>query len=172
MRHLVEATVEQMELRERPSRLVPPDLPEKLVLSNVPEIPLDRYRELYAVGRPHHWTSRLLPDRALAAEIHAAGMFVHVLEADGETAGWFELESGRRPRRTRIVHFGVMPRFRGRGIARYLLSEAIAAAFATGADIVTLETNSLDHPAAMHLYLQAGFICTEKRLVVTPAIEA
>lgn len=173
MTRLIEATVSQMELRHRPAPIQAPAVPERLRVHRLPNIPLDDYRKLYlAVGKAHHWTSRLLPDVALAAEIHSPDITVHVLEADGAAAGWFELETGRRHGRTRIVHFGIMPRFRGRGLSRYLLSEAIAAAFATGASIVTLETNTLDHPAALPLYLGAGFVCVEKRLVVTPAIDA
>lgn len=173
MTRLVEAVVSQMELRARPARVSPPAASERLRLHRVPNIPLDRYRQLYrAVGKPHHWTSRLLPDAPLAAEIHSSDITVYVLEADGAPAGWFELETGKRHGRTRIVHFGIMPRFRGRHLARFLLSEAIEAAFGTGATIVTLETNTLDHPAAMPLYLGAGFVCVEKRSVVTPAVDA
>ncbi len=162
-----------MELRGPTPPTRKPQTAETLTLRSIPEIPLDLYRSLYdAVGRPHHWTSRRLPDDLLRAEIHAPGMSVHVLEADGEPAGWFELEAGRRPGRTRIVHFGIMPRFRGRGLAPYLLGEAIAAARATGVELVTLETNSLDHPAALPLYEKAGFVCVDKRFVATPAIES
>lgn len=169
---LVEATVSYLELREKQPPVPPPDIDEPLELRSFDRIDLDLYRALYsAVGEPHHWTSRRLPDKALAADIHADGMSVHVLEAGGEPAGWFELEAGRQPGRTRIVHFGTMPRFRGRGLARYLLSEAIATAFATGADRVTLETNTLDHPVALKLYLEAGFACVSTRVVVTPAID-
>ncbi|WP_161992614.1 GNAT family N-acetyltransferase [Aureimonas leprariae] len=172
MTRLIEATVSQLELRKHPERVSPPAIPERLHLHRLPNIPLDDYRKLYlAVGKPHHWTSRLVPDAALASEIHSSDITVFVLEADGSAAGWFELETGRRHGRTRIVHFGIMPRFRGRHLARYLLSEAIVAAFDTGASIVTLETNTLDHPAALPLYLGAGFVCVEKRLVVTPAID-
>ncbi|GGD91480.1 N-acetyltransferase [Aureimonas endophytica] len=172
MTHLVKAVVSLMERRGPAPRVAPPRVGADLVLRDYARIPLDLYRHLYdAVGRPHHWTSRLLPDAALSAQIHAPGMAVFVLEADGRPVGWFELEASRQGRRTRIVHFGIMPEFRGQGFARHLLARAIEAALATGAEVVTLETNSLDHPAALPLYTEAGFVCVDKRFVATPAIE-
>ncbi|RYE72486.1 MAG: GNAT family N-acetyltransferase, partial [Hyphomicrobiales bacterium] len=123
------------------------------------------------VGRDHHWTSRLLPEKRLAAEIHRTGIAVHVLYADGAPAGWFELDWARKQGETRLVHFGILPEFRGRGLARYLLSEALAAGFAIGNKVMTLETNTLDHPRALQLYEEAGFIAVSMRVVSTRAID-
>ncbi len=171
MKRLIEATVTFLELRDRPPPMPFPLGDQRFALREEPDIALDRYRQLYdAVGRPHHWTSRRLADDLLAREIHGEGMSIHVLEAADEPAGWFELEAGRQRGRTRIVHFGIMPAFRGRRLARPLLGGAIEAAFATGAKVVTLETNSLDHPAAMHLYRSVGFQPVNTRVVSTPAI--
>lgn len=142
-----------------------------LELKCVPDIPVSYYAYLYnTVGRAHHWTSRLLPEKQLAAEIHVEGVAVHVLYCDGAPAGWFELDWARKPGETRLVHFGILPEFRGRGLARYLLSEALAAAFAVGRPLVTLETNTLDHPAALRLYQEAGFVAVSARLVSTRAL--
>lgn len=170
---LLQTRVTQMELRERPAlRVAPPVSLGELRLMPAPRIALSFYRYLYeSVGRAHHWTSRLLPDEFLAREIHTPAVTVHVLYVDGSPAGWFELDGGRNPGEMRIVHFGVMPAYRGLGIARYLLSEAIDAAFDASPAVVTLETNTLDNPAAKRLYREAGFIAVSVRLVSTRAIE-
>lgn len=170
---LIETNVTQMEMRAPPPPRVPaPATGMALELRPIAPIPLDVYRHLYdRVGRAHHWTSRLLPDGMLAAEIGKPEVIVHVLYANGAPAGWFELDTGRKAGETRIVHFGILPEFQGRGLARYLLSEAVGAAFGCGAPLVTLETNTLDSPVALRLYRDAGFSAVSVRRVSTRAIE-
>ena len=170
---LLETRVTQFEMRSQPRLGVPaPETDLQLQLMHVPHIPPSFYAYLYdKVGHDHHWTSRLLPEKRLAAEIHVPGIAVHVLYADGAPAGWFELDWMRKPGETRLVHFGILPDFRGRGLAPYLLSEALAAGFAIGNKVMTLETNTLDHPRALQLYQEAGFIAVSTRLVSTRAID-
>jgi thiosulfate/3-mercaptopyruvate sulfurtransferase len=171
---LLETTVTQFELRTPPGRRPhPPEIRRKLLMQEVPHIPLSYYAYLYqVVGRAHHWTSRLLPGKQLAREIHIDGIAVHVLSVDGAPAGWFELDWARKPGETRLVHFGLLPDFRGLGLARYLLAEAIHSGFAIGNPVMTLETNTLDHPAARRLYMEAGFVPVSSKTVTTRAIEA
>lgn len=140
---------------------------------HVPNIPLGFYRYLYdAVGKPHHWTSRLLPDALLDVEVHGPGVGVFVLYVDSAPAGWFEIAPGRNRQEKRLVHFALLPDFRGQGLARYLLSEAIAAAFDGDIDAMTVETNTLDHEAALPLYRKMGFRDIGVREVTTPSIES
>lgn len=154
-------------------QILRPGIREQLRILTMPRVPVDFYAYLYdRVGRPHHWTSRRLPPDQLAAEIHREGIAVHVLYADSAAAGWFELDTVRKPTETRLVHFGLLPEFRGRGIARWFLGEAVSAAFAIGRPLVTLETNTLDHPAALKLYKEAGFRIVSMRIVSTRAIDA
>ena len=171
---LLETTVTQFELRQAPDRHAHvPEIRRKLLMQEVPRIPLSYYAYLYqVVGRAHHWTSRLLPPKQLAREIHLEGIAIHVLSVDGAPAGWFELDWERKPGETRLVHFGVLPDFRGLGLARYLLSEAIHAGFAVGNPVMSLETNTLDHPAARRLYMEAGFVPVSVKVVNTRALEA
>lgn len=170
---LLETRVTQFEIRSQPRLRVPaPDVGLSLQLMAVPHIPTSFYAYLYdKVGHDHHWTSRLLPEKRLAAEIHVPGIAVHVLYADGAPAGWFELDWARKPGETRLVHFGIMPDFRGKGLAPYLLSEALSAGFAIGSKVLTLETNTLDHPRALQLYQEAGFVAVSMRVVSTRAID-
>lgn len=170
---LLSTTVTYMNLRTPPDRAVaPPASAADSRVDLVSKIPLSFYRYLYReVGRAHHWTSRHLGDDALLAELRHPGITVHVLYVEGAPAGWFELDAARKPGEARIVHFGLLPDFRGAGLSRYLLGQAIDAAFATGARVVTLETNELDHPSALPLYRDFGFTVTATRSVSTPAIE-
>jgi ribosomal protein S18 acetylase RimI-like enzyme len=160
--------VTQLVLHSLPKEPTPrPDTPKTLDILKVRNIPLAFYRYLYTVGRPHHWTSRNLSDDALAREIHATNVRIQVLYCDGAPAGWFELDAGRAPKETRLVHFATMPQFRGLGLARYLLAHAIAAGFDEQPSALTVETNTLDHPAALPLYRKMGFRPVSRREVMT-----
>lgn len=170
---LLQTLVTYLELRTPPARAAePPARFAESFIRTVRDIPLSFYRYLYReVGRTHHWTSRHLTDERLKAELRHPGIAVHVLYVEGAPAGWFELDAARRPGETRIVHFGLIPDFQGAGLARFLLGKAVEAAFANGSRVVTLETNTLDHPAALPLYREFGFTVTGTRMVSTPAID-
>ncbi|MEX6506544.1 GNAT family N-acetyltransferase [Jiella sp. M17.18] len=171
---LLATTVTSLEMRRRPDeRLPPPPTDAPLRIDEVRQMPIERYRALYkAIGAPHHWTSRLLPDARLKREIHAPRTRIFVMTLGSATAGWFELEIKREIDEARIVHFGIMPGFRGRDLAHFMLSQAIWAGFSEGARRLTIETNTLDHPAALPLYKKHGFRPYATRDVKTPAIEA
>lgn len=170
---LLNTTVTSLQLSERPPRMAPPPAAaEAILVEEITNIPLERYRALYrAVGEAHHWTSRLLPDAELRREIHKPGMHIFVATSGTKCVGWFEIETRAEIGESRIVHFGVMPEFRGRGLADFLLSQAIQAGFSDGVSCVSIETNTLDHPAALPLYLKHGFQPYATRQVQTPAIE-
>lgn len=169
---LVDTTVTQLVMHSPPREPVAkPANGRSLDILKVRNIPLAFYRYLYTVGRPHHWTSRHLSDADLSREVHGANTRIQVLYCDGAPAGWFELEAGRAPKQTRLVHFATMPEFRGQGLARYLLSHAILAGFDEQPSGLTVETNTLDHPAALPLYRKMGFRPLSTRDVSTPAIE-
>jgi GNAT superfamily N-acetyltransferase len=164
----IRTEVTQLVLHSLPDGETPkPEGVGQLDLLRVRNIPVEFYRYLYRVGQPHHWTSRCLQDKALAREVHAANVRIYVLYCDGAPAGWFELDVGRAPRQTRLVHFATMPEFRGRGLARHLLSRAIVAGFEDGPSGLVVETNTLDHPAALPLYRKMGFRPLSVREVLT-----
>ncbi|WP_024351472.1 GNAT family N-acetyltransferase [Aurantimonas coralicida] len=171
---LLTTTVTSLELRQPPERVAsPPASDTELSFREIRDIALDAYRTLYrSVGDPHHWTSRILPDDRLDREIHDEATRIFVLLADDIVAGWFELEMRRSLKSARIVHLGIMPAFRGRGLADHLVSKAIVTGFSEGAERLTIETNTLDHPAALPLYRKHGFTPYATRMVQTPAIES
>ncbi|SJZ52516.1 Acetyltransferase (GNAT) domain-containing protein [Consotaella salsifontis] len=170
---LIKAIVTQLIIYPPARPLLPwPDDGRVYALVRAPNIPVGFYRYLYdTVGKAHHWTSRHLPDARLAQEIHSPSIGIHVLYVDGAPAGWFETEHKVQLRETRIVHFAVLPDFHGQKLARPLLTRAIEAGLSTGCEVLSLETNTLDHPAALRLYRTSGFEAVGVREVLTAAIE-
>ncbi|CAI8892887.1 GNAT family N-acetyltransferase [Pseudomonas soli] len=70
--------------------------------------------------------------------------------------GFFELR--RHPDESvEIYYFGVAKALQGLGIGQALIQHALTAAKAMTNHTVWLKTSSTDHPAALALYLRAGF---------------
>jgi ribosomal protein S18 acetylase RimI-like enzyme len=115
-----------------------------------------QYRELYdQVGRPWLWYERrLLNDPALALMLKGAQHELHVARANKALVGFFELNGAE------IAFFGLTLPYIGRGIGPWLLDRAIARGFERGAKHMELNTNTLDHPAALGTYCKAGFRIT------------
>lgn len=158
MPHLVRRT--HLALRDprdlRPGR--PPSLEEVRLVRRSPCAP-DAYLGLYRlVGERWQWRDRLrwAPER-LAAWLARADVAVWVLELAGAPAGYFELhrhETGA----VEIVYFGLAERAMGRGLGGWMLERAAAEAWAMGARWVTLNTCTLDGPAALPNYRARGFV--------------
>ncbi|MCK5932098.1 MAG: GNAT family N-acetyltransferase [Fulvimarina manganoxydans] len=145
----------------------------RLRIEDHPRMPLPRYRALYeAVGAAHHWTSRLLPDDRLREEIHNPKCRLYTAALGHDTVGWFEVEVKRAIREARIVHFGMLPAFQGLGHAGEMLERAIEAGFSEGPKRLIIETNTLDHPAALKLYRKHGFVPYASREVQTPTFDS
>ena len=121
--------------------------------------PASFFRYLYAeVGRRYHWVDRLSwTDEEQRARLALPGVSVHLLAVAGAPAGYFELERHDGDGSVEIAYFGLLPEFLGRGLGKYLLSEAVRAGFAQGAARVWLHTCTLDDPAALPNYLARGF---------------
>ncbi len=137
----------------------PAPLTPRLALMRAPAMPVHFYRYLYEqVGKPHHWCLRRhLDDERLAAEIHDEACQLQVLYADGAPAGFFELDL-QLPDRVEIRYLGLVREYQGLGLGRFLLSEAIAAAWNERPEKLTIETNTLDSARALRLYQLAGFV--------------
>ncbi len=86
---------------------------------------------------------------------------VHLLTVAGAPAGYFELQK-HADGSVEIAYFGLLPEFLGRGLGKYLLSEAVEAAWALAASRVWLHTCSLDGPAALPNYVARGFVPYKK----------
>lgn len=122
------------------------------------DIPLHFYRYLqHQTGKQWYWVYRLrLDDSALSAIVHSEKTQIDVLYVDGAPAGFFEL-SREDEGAVDIAYFGLMPHVHGRGLGKWFLSQAVDAAWALKPMRVTVNTNTLDHPAALPLYQKIGF---------------
>ncbi|HSL23804.1 MAG TPA: GNAT family N-acetyltransferase [Vicinamibacterales bacterium] len=116
------------------------------------------YRFLYAtVGAEYHWIDRLdWTDDQIRSHLAQRNIELRVMYVDGAPAGFFELRRDE-DEGVEIAYFGLLKEFFALGLGGYLLSEAVRRAFAEGVSRVWLHTSSLDHPAALHNYLERGF---------------
>lgn len=155
----ITARVTHLEMRDRPQRHVPQPSRPRLALLSSQAMPVHFYRYLYEqVGRSHHWYNRrVMDDETLAGIIHDADTKIEVLYADGNPAGFFELDATGLPDSVEIAYFGIMPDYQGRGLGKWFLNCAIERAFDLEPAVVTVHTNSLDHPSALRIYQQMGF---------------
>jgi GNAT superfamily N-acetyltransferase len=127
-------------------------------VERVGECPASFFRYLYvAVGGAYHWVDRLpWTDDDIRHYLSTPGVSLWVLYAAGAPAGYFELkryEDGA----VEIAYFGLLPEFIGRGLGKYLLTEAAREAWRQGAKRVWLHTCTLDGPAALPNYRARGF---------------
>jgi len=154
----VETTVTFLEMNTPSALVVHPPANLKLALMQAVKPPVHFYRYLYdTVGANHAWVDRRkMGDEALAAEIHAEGIEIFVAYVSGCPAGYFELNA-QNPEEIWLAYFGLIPDFLGLGLGKWLLSQALAAAWAKGPERVRVETCTLDHPRALPLYQKLGF---------------
>lgn len=153
------ARITHLEMTTRPSLSVPTPVGMRLAIMRSTAMPVHFYRYLYErVGRKHHWMMRRLQsDVEVAAAIHADTTEINVVYVDGNPAGFVELSLEALPEAVEVLYFGLMDDFQGRGIGKFFLAEAIAAAWQHSPQKVTIHTNSLDDPRALQLYQKMGF---------------
>ncbi len=127
-------------------------------IERVDDCPASFYRYLYTeVGRAFRWTDRLpWSDEAIRAHLADPAVSLWVLTWQAAPAGYFELKR-HDDRSVEIAYFGLLSEYTGRGWGKYLLSEAVGAAWQGGPSRVWLHTCTLDHPAALPNYLRRGF---------------
>ena len=162
----LEDVITYLEMRERPAgRRVPAPL-DKLALMRAEDCTVAFYRYLYnTVGEPWLWFERrLIDDAALAAQISKPTIEVFVLYVRGVPAGYFELDTAA-PRESKLCYFGLIPEFIGRRLGPYLLQAAIDQAWVRPLDRFWLHTSTFDHPKALSVYQQAGFVVYDRRRV-------
>ena len=120
--------------------------------------PASFFRYLYAeVGRRYHWIDRLpWTDDEIGRHLSREEISIYVMYSSGSPGGYFELEQ-HEDGSTEIAYFGLFAHCIGRGLGKYLLTEAVETAWKTGSNRVWLHTCSLDDPAAMPNYIKRGF---------------
>lgn len=153
----IELVTTYLEMRQAPRR---PNVapPRGTALLRLEQPSLAFYRFLYdQVGEPWLWYERRqMTDDALMAIIADPKVDIYVLYADGEPAGYVELD--RRARgEVELAYLGLRPDYVGHGLGLYLLSWAVDAAWRHGPDRLWVHTCNLDHPRALGLYQRVGF---------------
>ena len=156
-------TVTYLKLNQPPPRRESLPLGHNIALMRAEKPTLHFYRYLmFRTGKPWHWVYRLrLPDDELLSIIHAPTTAIHVLIYNGAPSGFFEIDSSVRDE-ANIAYFGLMAHAGGIGLGRWFLSEAIHSALLQKPSKVTVNTCSLDHPAALPLYQKLGFVPTAR----------
>jgi len=164
---LLEDTITYLEMLERPARPRVPAPLDKLALMQAEPCTVSFYRYLYdTVGEPWLWFERrIIDDAAVAAQIHRPTIEIFVLYVRGAPAGFFELDTAA-PRETKLCYFGLIPDFIGRRLGPYLLQAAIDRAWSRPIDRFWLHTSTFDHPKALRVYQQAGFVVYARRQVL------
>jgi GNAT superfamily N-acetyltransferase len=163
---VLEDVITYLEMIERPTgRRVPAQF-DKLALMRAENCTVSFYRYMYdTVGRPWLWFERrLVDDTALAALIAKPTIEIFVLYVRGVPAGFFELDTAA-PRETKLCYFGLIPDFIGRRLGPYLLQAAIEQAWSRPIHRFWLHTSTFDHPKALSVYQQAGFVVYDRRRV-------
>jgi GNAT superfamily N-acetyltransferase len=145
-----------------PDQLAPPPEPDPelaVARAEIPSPELSRF--LYtAVGGPWYWLERRDWDRERwHAELERVETWIGYLR--GTPAGYAELAP--RADRVELAYFGLLGEFIGRGIGPRLLHAALERAWELEPRRVTVETCSLDGPAALRTYERAGFRVRERR---------
>lgn len=154
----IEVTVTFLEMEAPPAHYPPLPHNRQIALLKARRIPIHFYRYLAdRVGRKWHWVNILRTDEAeLEAELWKPDRDVRVLYLDGAPAGFFDIKP-HLPETAEIAYFGMMDHAMGQGLGRWFLGAAIEAAWSHHPRRVTVQTCTLDHPAALPLYQKLGF---------------
>jgi len=155
----VAVTVTWLEMTARPGPAPPCPLGAEIALLTAPDPPVDYFLYLYrSIGAPWHWTDWL--DRPRAAQedfVTHPEVTLHSMMFEGWPGGFFMLDT-RGEGVCDISYFGLAGAAQGRGLGRWLLGQAIATGWdRPGVAKLTVNTCTLDHPAALGLYQRMGF---------------
>lgn len=117
------------------------------------------FRYLYdAVGAAYEWTDLHDWTQAeIAAFAQDDAMHLNVAYLNGTPIGFVMVDLRAHPVAD-IAYFGLMPDYTGLRLGPWLLLEGIHDAWDAGIDRLTVNTCTLDHPAALPLYVKLGFV--------------
>ncbi|MCH2201589.1 MAG: GNAT family N-acetyltransferase [Fuerstiella sp.] len=152
-----DVTTYYLEMLTHHQRNIP--TPSEQVTVTTIETPTVRYyRFLYdAVGREYNWILRnKLNDTALATVLEDPHNDLLVLSVNGSPAGFADLIQHEK-NEIELLYFGLMPEFIGRGLGTWFLQQTVDKTWIRHPQRLWLHTCTLDHPAALKTYLNAGF---------------
>ena len=155
----LKTTITYLEMRNKPQPrgLTPRSAKVKIIPANNPTISF--YRYLYnTVGAPWLWYERRqMSDEQLRALIQNPQVEIYVLYVDGVPAGYAEIDR-RHETDIELAYFGIMPEFIGQHLGPFFLNWMIDKAWSYHPQRFWLHTCTLDHPKALAVYQQAGFV--------------
>lgn len=153
----IAVTVTFLEMTVPPAYYPPLPYNRPIALLKARQMPNHYYRYMMdRIGRKWHWVNALrLSDEEMTKKLGDPARDIRVLHLDGVPAGLFEVAPYGDA--VELAYFGLMESATGQGIGRWFLGAAIEAAWASGPDKVTVQTCTLDHPAALPLYQKMGF---------------
>lgn len=127
-------------------------------------IDLSDYKKIYNnVGRKYGWVSRLnIEDNELLKIIKSNGVEIFFLKKYRKNIGFLELDY-RDNNELRIVHLGLIEKYIGQGLGKFLLHNALEFAKNIEINSIVLQTNTLDHPRALAFYQHNGFVPFARR---------
>ena len=163
----VEVTTWYLEMlgRDQLQTAGPPSEAARVTQAEVPSPEFSRF--LYtAVGGSWYWIDRLGWDLARwQAYVGRPALQTWVLYVSGTPAGYVELEAqpAESNVEVEVASFGLLPRFVGQGLGKYLLSVGVERAWAMDPRRVWLHTCSLDGPHALANYQARGFRVYDER---------
>ena len=155
------AVVTFLDMRKPPAWQVPAS---KLSLRRIANPVADHYRQLFRrVGQTWLWFSRLeLSDEELLAIITDDHVELYaVVDEIGAEIGMLELDF-REEGQCELAFLGLVPELAGLGHGRWLLGESLRLAWREGVRRVHVHTCTLDHPAALPSYINAGFVARRR----------
>lgn len=157
--NVLEVTVTYLEMTARPQLLPPPAPAIPCRIERLERPSVSFYRFLYnTVGEPWLWHERRKVNDAMLAKIlNDPSLWLLVIYADGEPAGYAELTTTSTPD-IELAYFGIVPKFIGKGLGPTLLRAAVDDAWRRQPRRLWVHTCSLDHPKAMRCYERAGFV--------------
>lgn len=152
----LDIVVTYLEMNAPPAPPAPP--PPDVIVRQALTPTVSFYRYLYnEVGAEWLWGDRRrLSDAALAAIIQDPAVAVHVAYHAGVPAGYAELVHSDTA--IELAYFGLLPAFIGRGIGGWFLRWAVHQAWSARPRRVWVHTCTLDHPRALRVYRNAGFV--------------
>jgi len=160
---LIPVTVTWLEMTGPPKK-PPVPLPTQarvVSLLRLEDPTVSYWRFLYAaVGEPWFWwEKRAQSDEEVGAVIGDERVEVYVLSVGNTPAGFIQLDCRGIPEVVDVAYFGLVPEFIGRGLGQYLLDWGVRAAWHRDPAPwkLTVNTCTLDHPAAVAAYQRAGF---------------
>ena len=156
----VAVTITWLEMTERPGPAPALPVGAGVALLTAADPPVDYFLYLYrSIGAPWHWTDWLERSRTEQETfVTDPEVTLHSMMFEGWPGGLFMLDT-RTDGVCDISYFGLAGAAQGQGLGRWLLGQAIATGWERpGVEKLTVNTCTLDHPAALGLYQRMGFV--------------